>query len=358
MDLDRRRNFRYRSTTTHEHVCDYLNRLNGYARNAGVQFEKGGRESKEHVNRFLESCGDRGLERCLCHLRVKEIHELRISSTTSSSRRNKARLEKPLRTSPEDETALTVVMSGVQRPRGTDIDGTVTTDTDADMTVEWTTPVTAPHRTRESLSVRDDGRAAGPRVQIREVRTLEVSVHASEPRGHRIVMSRPPTTLNAEPRQSGRTADLRTAAVAETSLTEGSTATPATKALTDVVVSVGRVRHAGVLTTPPTTVSSVVPIGLPQLASPPVDADCVYAFVGESKWLKTQRREEVKEVNTTEIEKERNGSFGGGESDERKTEEWNSGCSEGWVSSVTQKTWHDYQPENVIQLLSGERLGW
>ncbi|GMF55303.1 unnamed protein product [Phytophthora fragariaefolia] len=59
-----------------EHVFDYLNRLNGYARNAGVQFEKGGRESKEHVNHFLESCGDRGLERRLCHLRVKDIHEL------------------------------------------------------------------------------------------------------------------------------------------------------------------------------------------------------------------------------------------------------------------------------------------
>ncbi|KAE9162410.1 hypothetical protein PF005_g26010 [Phytophthora fragariae] len=28
-----------------EHVCDYLNRLNGYARNAGVQFENGGREA-------------------------------------------------------------------------------------------------------------------------------------------------------------------------------------------------------------------------------------------------------------------------------------------------------------------------
>ncbi|GMF58979.1 unnamed protein product [Phytophthora fragariaefolia] len=113
-------------------------------------------------------------------------------------------------------------------------------------------------------------------------------------------------------------------AVAETSPTEGSTAPPATKVLTDIVVTM-----------------QWVPIGLPQLASPPVDADCVYVFVGESKWLKTQRREEVKEVNTTEIEKERNGSFGGGESDERKTEEWNSGGSEGLVSSVTQKTWHD-----------------
>ncbi|GMF55661.1 unnamed protein product [Phytophthora fragariaefolia] len=116
-------------------------------------------------------------------------------------------------------------------------------------------------------------------------------------------------------------------------------------------------RRTEAIGTPPTE-TGLVSIGLPQLASPPVDADCVYAFVGESKWLKTQRREEVNEVNTTEIEKERNGSFGGGESDERKNEEWNSGCSEGLVSSVTQKTWHDYQPENVIKLLSGERLGW
>ncbi|KAG4047749.1 hypothetical protein PC123_g16900 [Phytophthora cactorum] len=32
-----------------EHLCDYLNRLNGYARNARFQFEKGGRDAKEHV---------------------------------------------------------------------------------------------------------------------------------------------------------------------------------------------------------------------------------------------------------------------------------------------------------------------
>ncbi|GMF34799.1 unnamed protein product [Phytophthora fragariaefolia] len=37
----------------------------------------------------------------------------------------------------------------------------------------------------------------------------------------------------------------------------------------------------------PSTETGLVPIGLPQLASPSVDADCVYAFVGERKWLKT-----------------------------------------------------------------------
>ncbi|KAF1794590.1 hypothetical protein GQ600_24007 [Phytophthora cactorum] len=49
-----------------EHLCDYLNRLNGYARNARLQFEKGGRDAKEHVQQFLS----------LYHTRVNDIHEL------------------------------------------------------------------------------------------------------------------------------------------------------------------------------------------------------------------------------------------------------------------------------------------
>ncbi|EGZ10299.1 hypothetical protein PHYSODRAFT_247149 [Phytophthora sojae] len=59
-----------------EHVCDYLNRLNGYARNAGVQFENGGRDAKDHVDHFLVTCDDRNLEDRLCHVRVKSIHDL------------------------------------------------------------------------------------------------------------------------------------------------------------------------------------------------------------------------------------------------------------------------------------------
>ncbi|OWY99252.1 hypothetical protein PHMEG_00029776 [Phytophthora megakarya] len=59
-----------------EHLCDYLNRLNGYARNAGIQCDKGGRKARDPVKRFLETCGDRGLERRLCHVKVYDIHEL------------------------------------------------------------------------------------------------------------------------------------------------------------------------------------------------------------------------------------------------------------------------------------------
>ncbi|OWZ06802.1 hypothetical protein PHMEG_00020896 [Phytophthora megakarya] len=59
-----------------EHLCDYLNQLNGYARNSGIQFDKGGRKARDHVKLFLETCGDRRLERRLCHVKVYDIHEL------------------------------------------------------------------------------------------------------------------------------------------------------------------------------------------------------------------------------------------------------------------------------------------
>ncbi|KAE9279817.1 hypothetical protein PR003_g28127 [Phytophthora rubi] len=76
-----------------EHVCDYLNRLHGYARNAGVQFENGGREAKDHVDHFLDTCDDRGLEERLCHARVKDTHDLEemINDILRSRERKTAR---------------------------------------------------------------------------------------------------------------------------------------------------------------------------------------------------------------------------------------------------------------------------
>ncbi|OWZ00001.1 hypothetical protein PHMEG_00028902 [Phytophthora megakarya] len=53
-----------------EHMYGYLNRLNG------LQFENGGREVKDHVEYFLDTCDDRGREERLCHIRVKNIHDL------------------------------------------------------------------------------------------------------------------------------------------------------------------------------------------------------------------------------------------------------------------------------------------
>ncbi|KAE8974392.1 hypothetical protein PR002_g25929 [Phytophthora rubi] len=81
-----------------EHVCDYINGLRGYARNAGVQFENGGREAKDHVDHFLDTCDDRGLEERLCHARVKDIHDLEeMSNDILRSRERKTAREPSVR---------------------------------------------------------------------------------------------------------------------------------------------------------------------------------------------------------------------------------------------------------------------
>ncbi|GMF40054.1 unnamed protein product [Phytophthora fragariaefolia] len=209
-----------------EHVCDYLNRLNGYARNAGVQFEKGECESKEHVNRFLESYGDRGLERRLCHLRVKDIHEL--------------------------EDIINDILKVEERD--------LTRETSASEDVE-------DRSTYEDQSGSD----------------------------------------YADPYHSDE--HLRHVAAANDA-----------KRQTEVIGTYGRSENRG-----------------RREGFPNRGLDCNSRHQGLDR---------------------RSRHFGGSESDERRNDEWNSGSSEGLVSSVTHTTWHDYQPENVIKLLLGERLGW
>ncbi|OWZ03063.1 LOW QUALITY PROTEIN: hypothetical protein PHMEG_00025270 [Phytophthora megakarya] len=72
-------------------IRDYLNRLNGYARSANIKFERSGREAKEHVKHFLETCGDRDLERQLTPMQLRDMRisdiqkvEKRVSNRSSS----------------------------------------------------------------------------------------------------------------------------------------------------------------------------------------------------------------------------------------------------------------------------------
>ncbi|OWZ14214.1 hypothetical protein PHMEG_00012346 [Phytophthora megakarya] len=59
-----------------ENIRDYLNRLNGCARSANFKFKHSGREAKEHAKHFLETCGDRDLERQLTPMQLRDIHTL------------------------------------------------------------------------------------------------------------------------------------------------------------------------------------------------------------------------------------------------------------------------------------------
>ncbi|KAG3116340.1 hypothetical protein PI124_g5316 [Phytophthora idaei] len=63
-----------------EHICDYLNRLNGYACNARLQVEKGQRDAKDHVGQFLLNCGG---DRLMQDLRLNDIRELAKGGRTT-----------------------------------------------------------------------------------------------------------------------------------------------------------------------------------------------------------------------------------------------------------------------------------
>ncbi|GMF32509.1 unnamed protein product [Phytophthora fragariaefolia] len=313
-----------------EHVCDYLNRLNGYTRNAGVQFEKRGRESKEHVNRFLESCGDRSLERRLCHLRVKDIHEIEDiiddilkSEERGSTRGTSAYLSRGLdRSHGRDERRAETPGDGYRRDRhdhhGRGYDRRMDESRHAP---RISLAEASLSEMLAKLQVRESKYGRSERPKSRDMRR-SLEDNSSEDVADRLTDEDPSGSDYADPYHS----DEHDRHVA-----------PPNDAgrRTEAGGTYDRSENRGRC---PPTETGLVPIGLPQLSSPPVDAVCVYAFVGESKWLKTQRREEVNDVNTTEIEKERNGSLGGGESDERRNGEWNSGSSEGLVSSVTQTT--------------------
>ncbi|EGZ29374.1 hypothetical protein PHYSODRAFT_322898 [Phytophthora sojae] len=95
-----------------EHVCDYLNRLNGYARNAGVQFENGGRDAKDHVEHFLVTCDDRNLEDRLCHVRVKSIHDLENMINDILRHRDRSRPANHRSTAPAVKMTVAVATQG------------------------------------------------------------------------------------------------------------------------------------------------------------------------------------------------------------------------------------------------------
>ncbi|OWZ13547.1 LOW QUALITY PROTEIN: hypothetical protein PHMEG_00013104 [Phytophthora megakarya] len=55
-----------------EHIRDYLNRLNGYARSANIKSEHSGREAKEHLKHFLET----SRPRATTYFYLRNIHTL------------------------------------------------------------------------------------------------------------------------------------------------------------------------------------------------------------------------------------------------------------------------------------------
>ncbi|KAJ8524637.1 hypothetical protein ON010_g16480 [Phytophthora cinnamomi] len=69
---------RYYSATRNENesICDFLIRLNGYARTAKSQYEKGGADAADHVEQFLLNCGDDEVMNLLYQLQLADIQRV------------------------------------------------------------------------------------------------------------------------------------------------------------------------------------------------------------------------------------------------------------------------------------------
>ncbi|GMF61128.1 unnamed protein product [Phytophthora fragariaefolia] len=59
-----------------EPICDSLIRLNGYARTAKIQYEKGGADASDHVEHFLLNCGDDDIMDLLYPMRLDDIERV------------------------------------------------------------------------------------------------------------------------------------------------------------------------------------------------------------------------------------------------------------------------------------------
>ncbi|GMF23701.1 unnamed protein product [Phytophthora fragariaefolia] len=362
-----------------EHVCDYLNRLNGYARNAVLQFEKGRRESKEHGNRFLESCGERGLERRLCHLRVKDIHELEdiindiLKSEERSSTRETSAYDRQMddsRHAPRillAEASQSEMMAELQvreskygrseRAKARDVRQSLEDSSSEDVEdrsrdddqsgSDYADPYHSDEHDRHVAASNDA-----------ECRTEAIGTYGrSENRGRRGDF--PNRGLERNSRHQGP--DRRSRQYGPCAACGG--ASHSAHYCSKRCKLGKQVRDAGKCE-PFQTMSTYLrtkvdkkdlPVELQSLLfRSDLNLATRQLKVG---WSQTgchcypPHREEVTEVKTMELEKERNGTFGGGQSHDRRYNEWNGGSSEGLVSSVIKKTGHDYQPKNVIKLL-------
>ncbi|POM80689.1 LOW QUALITY PROTEIN: Hypothetical protein PHPALM_1443, partial [Phytophthora palmivora] len=76
-----------------ETICDFLTRLNVYARTAKIQYERGGADAADHVEQFLLNCGDDDIMDMLYPLQLNDIHRVEqiINKKILGEKRNKQR---------------------------------------------------------------------------------------------------------------------------------------------------------------------------------------------------------------------------------------------------------------------------
>ncbi|GMG18578.1 unnamed protein product [Phytophthora fragariaefolia] len=75
-DLSARTRYYSARRKENEPICDFLIRLNGYARTAKIQYGKGGADASDHVEHFLLNCGDDDIMDLLYPMRLDDIERV------------------------------------------------------------------------------------------------------------------------------------------------------------------------------------------------------------------------------------------------------------------------------------------
>ncbi|POM65208.1 Hypothetical protein PHPALM_19113, partial [Phytophthora palmivora] len=287
-----------------EHVCDYLNRLNGYAPNAGVQFEN----TKDHVEHFLDTCDDRGLEERLCHVRVKDIHDLEDMVNDILRRRER-------KTSRESSGRRPKNQEDNRRHDGRRTEGSRDSyrrdqhdrERRRDDSRPRATVANALTDLVAALNVNDATRSRSNRPETRH-HGYDSTETSSEDERHR-----DGSRCSSESSDSDSSPDGEYGHVAAANDSERRAAAEGTFARSDhrhprsgnchfnKDRGYGRDNRQRQCGSPPTE-TGLVPIGLPQLTEPAIDADYMFAFAGEVNWPEDR---EITIVKTMENEKER-----------------------------------------------------
>ncbi|GMF41159.1 unnamed protein product [Phytophthora fragariaefolia] len=376
-----------------DHVCHYLNRLNVYARNAGIQFDNGGRKARDHVRRILETCGDRGPERRLCHRDIHELEEmttdiLRIEERSSArdnslqhfrsrdhprrredrrhddSRHNYHKKDRQGRDNDRrrDDSRNTprislaeasiadmlaelrcrdgrTTLNEFASARGSDhSDQSSDAGSERDSDDSWRSN----EEWGDELSPDESGRYLAAANESERRAVAEGTYARSDNRQQR--GDRPNRNFNRNSRPDGLTTRSR----------QPSTTIRALRCVREPLPLLSTLQRPFKLGAP-STETGLVPIGLPQLATPAIEAECIFAFVGKCEW--PDDLDDIS-VNTTETEQERDASLGGGERNKETQEEVKEEGPDNWTLSARQEEKPRRELAKEVQLLPGERLGW
>ncbi|OWZ18547.1 LOW QUALITY PROTEIN: hypothetical protein PHMEG_0007341 [Phytophthora megakarya] len=371
--------------------------------NAGIQFDNGGRKARDQVKTFLETCGDRGLERRLYHIRVSDIHKLedmiveilRIDerNTTKNARRRNLKVMTLLAigaTRSREMVSVEVIdvtriMADVEMileichashsPKAQNPANNMTQiQVIATMLMMLSMDITTMTTMTESRYTDDED--TGSEYSVEEGNVVAAANESKRRQEVERTYARSDNKVTKNEFPPGFNRDNRFQGLFNWNRGPPRKQHGPCEACGDMFHSTHFCRHRCKLckqvhdsgssgnrkphfTLRQTfklgstlTETRLTPNGLSLLADPAIDAECAYANAGTSKWLKNERDDNV---HSTVLEKERGKTLSGGVAVEREDDYTLDAGN--WVSSVVQPS-SQRKFVDEIRLLPGERLGW